>query len=246
MISFPVLLLRLGLAIVLGLVVGLEREYHEHSAGMRTIALVTLGCALFTIVSAYGFLELFNSVRGLTLDPTKVASYIVAGIGFLGAGTIFMSREGERIKGLTTAATIWVMAAIGIACGTGMLAEAIVTTALVMVVLIVFRFVEITILPRKQENRQHMVVETEEITGQLIANIYETCAASHVTIEKLQINATPDDTSIDLLCQAESAAALGKAIGSLHGLAGVRAVHTLLHAENRELAARVNRGRKGR
>jgi len=150
MISFPVLLLRLGVAIVLGSLVGLEREYHEHSAGMRTIALVTLGCALFTIVSAYGFLGLLNTLH-LTLDPTRIASYIVAGIGFLGAGTIFMSREGERIRGLTTAATIWVMAAIGIACGTGMLAEASVTTALVIVVLIVFRFVEIAILPRKQE-----------------------------------------------------------------------------------------------
>lgn len=245
MISFPVVLLRLGVAIVLGMLVGLEREYHEHSAGMRTIALVTLGCALFTIVSAYGFSGLLGTLR-LTLDPTRIASYIVAGIGFLGAGTIFMSREGERIRGLTTAATIWVMAAIGIASGIGMLAEAIVTTALVLVVLVAFRLVETAILPRKQENRQRIEIETGEITGQLIATIYETCAASHVTIEKLQINTTPEDTSIKLFCQAGSAAALGKAIGSLHGLAGVRAVHTLLRGENSELAADVNRERKGR
>ena len=245
MISFPVILLRLGVAIVLGSLVGLEREFNEHSAGMRTIALVTLGCALFSIVSAYGFLGLLDILH-VTLDPTRIASYIVAGIGFLGAGTIFMSREGERIKGLTTAATIWVMAAIGIACGTGMLVEASVTTALVLVVLIVFRVVETAIVPRKQENRQRIEIETAEITGQLIANIYETCAASHVTIEKLHINTTPDDTSIDLLCQAESAAALGKAIGSLHGLTGVRAVHALSGTERRELAAKVNRERKGR
>lgn len=245
MISFPVILLRLGVAILLGSLVGLEREYHEHSAGMRTVALVTLGCTLFTIVSAYGFLDLLSTPH-LTLDPTRIASYIVAGIGFLGAGAIFMSREGERIKGLTTAATIWVMAAIGIACGAGMLMEAIVMTALVLVVLVVFRFVEIAILPRKQANRQHIKVETEEITGQLIANIYETCAASQVTIEKLQINTTADNTSIELLCQADSAAALGKAVGSLHGLAGVRAVHALLRTENKELAAHVNRERKGR
>ena len=245
MISFPVILLRLGVAIVLGSLVGLEREYHEHSAGMRTIALVTLGCALFSIVSAYGFLDLLGTLH-LTLDPTRIASYIVAGIGFLGAGTIFMSREGERLKGLTTAATIWVMAAIGIACGTGMLAEAAVTTALVLIVLVAFRIIETAILPHKQENRQHIKMETEQITGQLIANIYETCTASHVTIEKLQIHSTAEDTSIELLCQAESAAALGKAIGFLHGLAGVRAIHTLLHPENRELAAKVNRERKGR
>src|ERR1700730_1126499 len=184
MISFPVILLRLGVAIALGSVVGTEREIHEHSAGMRTIALVTLGCALFTIVSAYGFLELVGTLH-LTLDPTRIASYIVAGIGFLGAGTIFMSREGERIKGLTTAATIWVMAAIGIACGAGLLVEAIVTTALVMLVLVVFRYVERLVLPKTQENRQHIQVETEEVTGQLIADIYETCASSHVAVEKM-------------------------------------------------------------
>lgn len=243
MISFPEILLRLVVAIVLGSVVGLEREIHEHSAGMRTIALVTLGCTLITIVSAYGFLDLLNTFH-LSLDPSRLASYIVAGIGFLGAGTIFMSREGDRIRGLTTAATIWVMAAIGIACGTGLLVEAIVTTALVLIILVVLRFVESAILPRKQENRQHIEIETGEITGQLIASIYEACAASQVTIEKLHINATLDNSSIELLCQADSAPALGKAIGSLHGLAGVRAVHALLRAENRDLAAKVNRERK--
>ncbi len=245
MISFPEILLRLGVAIVLGSLVGLEREYHEHSAGMRTIALVTLGCALFTIVSAYGFLELFRSVRGLTLDPTRVASYIVAGIGFLGAGTIFMSRENERIKGLTTAATIWVMAAIGIACGAGMLAGAIVTTALVLVVLVLFRFVEILILPRRSANRQHIEVETEEVTGQLLSGIYETCEAMHVAIEKLRINTRPGGSSIDMLCRASSAPALGKAVGSLHGLTGVRAVHARLRSESNEQVVQVNRERKG-
>jgi putative Mg2+ transporter-C (MgtC) family protein len=245
MISFPVILLRLVVAIALGSAVGIEREIHEHSAGMRTIALVTLGCALFTIVSAYGFLALLT-IPHVTLDPTRVASYIVAGIGFLGAGTIFMSREGERIKGLTTAATIWVMAAIGIACGTGMLVEAIVTTALVLVILEAFRLVEIAFLPRKDPNRQHIEVETGEITGQLIASIYETCAASQVTVEKLQINAASDNTSIELLCHADLAQALGKAIASLHGLGGVRAVHMVPHTETEELAAKVNRERKGR
>ena len=245
MISFPEILLRLVVAIALGSAVGIEREIHEHSAGMRTIALVTLGCALFAIISAYGFLALLN-IPHVTLDPTRIASYILAGIGFLGAGTIFMNREGERIKGLTTAATIWVMAAIGIACGTGMLVEAIVTTALALLILEVFRFVEIAFLPRKDPNRQHIEVEVEEITGQLIANIYETCAASQVTIEKLQINATPGNPSIELLCHADSAEALGKAIGSLHGLPGVRAVRTLLHTETGDLAVKVNRERKGR
>jgi len=243
MISFPIILLRLAVAIALGSLVGIEREIHEHSAGMRTIALVTLGCSLFTIVSAYGFLDLLGTLH-LTLDPTRIASYIVAGIGFLGAGTIFMSREGERIKGLTTAATIWVMAAIGIACGAGLLVEAIVTTALVMIVLVVFRAIEQLILPRAQANRQHIRVEAEEVTGQLIATIYETCAASSVSIEKLRISATQDGQAIEMACQAASASSLGNAIGSLHKLPGVRDIHTSLTSDNKELAARVNRERK--
>src|SRR6266852_8821662 len=94
MISFPTILLRLGVAIVLGAVIGFERELKDHPAGMRTLALVSLGSALFTLVSAYGFLSLL-SIPHLTLDPTRIASYIVAGIGFLGGGTIFLTRDKE-------------------------------------------------------------------------------------------------------------------------------------------------------
>ncbi len=102
MISFPTILLRLAVALALGALVGLEREQKEHGAGMRTLALVSLGSALFTIISAYGFMSLLG-IPHITLDPTRIASYIVAGIGFLGAGTIFMSRQSDRVKGLTTA-----------------------------------------------------------------------------------------------------------------------------------------------
>jgi len=98
MISFPVILLRLAVALLLGAVVGFEREQKEHAAGLRTLALVSLGCALFTIVSAYGFLELL-AIPHTTIDPTRIASYIVAGIGFLGGGTIFLSRQNEKVKG---------------------------------------------------------------------------------------------------------------------------------------------------
>ncbi|HEU0000445.1 MAG TPA: MgtC/SapB family protein [Ktedonobacteraceae bacterium] len=245
MISFPVILLRLAVAIVLGASVGLEREIHEHSAGIRTVALVTLGCALFTIISAYGFLDLLGLLH-VTLDPTRIASYIVAGIGFLGAGTIFMSRESERVKGLTTAASIWVMAAIGMACGAGLLAEAIVTTVLVLIVLVGLRYVEQLILPRGRANSRHIQIEADAVTGQLMASIYETCAASQVTIEKLRIDTAQSGEIITMLCQADSAPALGNAIGSLHELPGVRAIHAKLGPDNNEMAAQVNRERKGR
>src|SRR3989475_10744651 len=107
MISFPAILLRLGLALVLRAILGAERESSEHSAGMRTNALVALGSSLFTVVSAYGFADLLN-LPHMQLDPSRIASYVVAGIGFLGAGTIFLRRDKEKVKGLTTAATIWI------------------------------------------------------------------------------------------------------------------------------------------
>src|SRR5436305_11483399 len=137
MISFPTILLRLTVALVLGAIVGFERERKEHGAGMRTIALVTLGSALFTIISAYGFMSLLG-IPHITLDPTRIASYIIAGIGFLGAGTIFLSRQSDRVKGLTTAAAIWVIAAIGMACGAGLLWEASAVTIMTLLILIVF------------------------------------------------------------------------------------------------------------
>src|SRR4029077_1092760 len=104
------LAMRLGVGLVLGAVIGFERELHRQPAGFRTHALVALGSALFTIVSAYGF-------AGSNVDPTRIAAKIVSGIGFIGAGTILQHRG--NIRGLTTAASLWSVAAIGMAAGAG-------------------------------------------------------------------------------------------------------------------------------
>jgi putative Mg2+ transporter-C (MgtC) family protein len=104
--------LRLAVAAALGAAVGIEREAREQEAGVRTHLLVALGSALFTIVGAYGFSEF-----GGTRDPTRVAAQIVTGIGFLGAGAIL--REGLSVRGLTTAGSLWVVAAIGMGAGAG-------------------------------------------------------------------------------------------------------------------------------
>src|SRR2546421_6026137 len=125
-------LLRVGLAAALGGVLGLERELREREAGLRTHLLVSVGSALFTIVSAYGFREFLNSGESVVrADPTRIAAQIVTGIGFLGAGAII--RQGLSIRGLTTAATLWVVAAIGMAAGAGYYSGAVVTTWLVIV-----------------------------------------------------------------------------------------------------------------
>lgn len=223
MISFPTILLRLGVAVLLGAIIGLEREQRERGAGMRTLALVSLGSALFTIISAYGFLSLLT-IAHTTIDPTRIASYIVAGIGFLGAGTIFMSRKNETVKGLTTAAAIWVIAAIGIACGAGMLLEATATTAIVLIVLVLLKFVERAILRRSLPGTYHLHLNFTSVTGQLIASIYDICSRNSITVEKLNVQSEPGGEVIELTCQAPGEGAIAKVIGELRALPGVNSI----------------------
>src|SRR6058998_3544152 len=117
-LSWEEILGRVALAAALGAVLGLEREIREREAGLRTHLLVSVGSALFTIVSAYGFHSFLTSGESVVrADPTRIAAQIVTGIGFLGAGAII--RQGLSVRGLTTAATLWAVAAIGLASGAG-------------------------------------------------------------------------------------------------------------------------------
>lgn len=120
------LALRLTVGLVLGAIIGFERELHRQPAGFRTHSLVSLGAALFTVVSAFGF-------AGSTVDPTRIAAQIVSGIGFIGAGTVLQYRG--HIRGLTTAASLWSVAAIGTAAGAGLFVVAITGTILILVIL---------------------------------------------------------------------------------------------------------------
>lgn len=127
------LLLRLVVAALLGSVIGWERERAQRPAGLRTYMLVSFGSALFTVMSSTAFV-------GAGTDPSRIAANIVVGIGFLGAGTIF--RAGEAVRGLTTAAGLWAIAAIGMAAGAGEYLLAIISTVLVLTILSGVRFVE--------------------------------------------------------------------------------------------------------
>lgn len=139
---------QLTLAAILGMLVGFEREYHGKPAGLRTYMLVTVGAALFTILSVH------SSVGEPYFDPSRIASQVVVGIGFLGAGLILV--RGRRIEGLTTAAGLWATAAIGMATGFGFYLIAVYTTILVVFILFVLRFLENYIhhgdLSKKDEN----------------------------------------------------------------------------------------------
>jgi putative Mg2+ transporter-C (MgtC) family protein len=120
---------RLIIASLLGLAVGFEREIHGHPAGLRTHMLVALGSALFTVLSAQGFGQAQGA--GVSIDPTRIASQIVSGIGFLGAGAIL--KDGIVIRGLTTAASLWAVAAVGMAAGAAEYVIAAVATVVILV-----------------------------------------------------------------------------------------------------------------
>ncbi len=211
MISFPEILLRLAMALLLGAAIGFERELKEHFAGMRTLALVSIGSALFTIVSAYGFLALLGNPH-LVIDPTRIASYIVAGI----------------------AATIWVVAAIGLACGAGLLLEAGTTTVMVLFVLVLLSFVEKAIVPHISPGTHHIHIEVSSVSGQLIATVYEICARNKITIEKLHLHTHKEREALELICRVPSEGTLAKVLSELHALPDVISIHVDLPGTNHE------------
>jgi putative Mg2+ transporter-C (MgtC) family protein len=129
----------LSLALVLSAFIGLEREIRQQSAGLRTHTLVGVGAALFMLISKYGFTDVLEPGR-VVLDPSRVAAQIVTGVGFLGAGLIFVRHD--SVRGLTTAAAVWVTAAIGACAGAGLPVLAVVTTAIYF--LVALGFPEIT------------------------------------------------------------------------------------------------------
>ena len=130
------LLTKVVLAMLLGYLIGLERELHGKMVGTRTLALITLGSTLFVLLSP-------SMLNG---DNSRIIAQVVSGIGFLGAGIIF--KHGDTVKGLTTAATVWCAAAIGCLCGYGMYIEAIIGTAAVMIINLLFKYVR----PNKKDS----------------------------------------------------------------------------------------------
>jgi putative Mg2+ transporter-C (MgtC) family protein len=126
------LIFRLLIAALFGSIVGADRERLAWAPGLRTHMLVCVGACLFMIVSAFGFSDILGT-RNVILDPSRIAAQVVSGIGFLGAGTILL--RGEVVRGLTTAASLWSVAAIGLAVGGGLYVEAAAATALIMVIL---------------------------------------------------------------------------------------------------------------
>jgi putative Mg2+ transporter-C (MgtC) family protein len=142
------LALRLGTAIVLGAAIGYERSKHDHPAGLRTHSLVSLAAALFMLISIHSLHVDQPHHPGVTIsyDPSRIASYVVAGIGFLGGGTI--ARVGLKVKGLTTAASLWLITAVGLAAGAGLYVAAFSGAGLALAILTGFRQIELRPRPK--------------------------------------------------------------------------------------------------
>ena len=170
--------LRLFVAAMLGGVIGLEREYRAKEAGFRTHFLVALGSGLFMILSQFGFDDVLGHYEQVSLDPSRIASQVVTGIGFIGAGTIIFQKH--VVRGLTTAAGLWVTSAIGMTAGAGMYVLSIATTVLVLLCLEALYFIlqhfgtrniTVTFSTPKEENIQTVLQRLRD--KEIIIDSYE-------------------------------------------------------------------------
>lgn len=170
--------LRLFVAAMLGGVIGLEREYRAKEAGFRTHFLVALGSGLFMILSQFGFNDVLGHYEQVSLDPSRIASQVVTGIGFIGAGTIIFQKH--VVRGLTTAAGLWVTSAIGMTAGAGMYVLSIATTVLVLLCLEALYFIlqhfgtrniTVTFSTPKEENIQTVLQRLRD--KEIIIDSYE-------------------------------------------------------------------------
>jgi putative Mg2+ transporter-C (MgtC) family protein len=159
-LELPELIVRVLVAGGLGGLVGLDRELSDQPAGLRTHVLVALGAALFTMAGAFGVEVFLGAPQAGPIDPTRVAAQIVTGIGFLGAGAII--RQGFSVRGLTTAAGLWVTAAIGMAVGFGFYEGAVATTAAGVIALYGLKRVERLMLRRIKPDRYEFVIDAGE------------------------------------------------------------------------------------
>jgi putative Mg2+ transporter-C (MgtC) family protein len=219
MVSWGEILLRLALATALGSIVGFERERGERSAGLRTHALVGLGAALFMSASAFGFGDVLGG-RNIVLDPSRIAAQVASGIGFLGAGVIVFQRH--IVRGLTTAASVWTVAAIGLASGAGMYLAAAGATILTLLVLAGMKPIE-----RRWFRRRTAILQvvTERSPGAL-STVRQAIETNSIEFQQLVVypgsGGGPD--RIELVNAAATGDQMNAAIDALSRLAGVREV----------------------
>lgn len=210
-------IIRIIVAAVLAGVIGLERELREHTAGFRTHILVGVGAAAFTLASSYG-------LSGTNFDPNRIAAQVVTGIGFLGAGAII--RYGVSVRGLTTAASLWTVAAVGLLTAQGFYSASLVTTGVVIFSLAMLRLIEDKLLYRRAGREVPVRVHFNTSGYTPLAQLVDTLQHAHVVIREMSVSAGDDDRdTIHLLLDLPrtlDAAKLTALIADLHEVRTVR------------------------
>ncbi|MGN7360558.1 MgtC/SapB family protein [Paenibacillus sp. SAF-054] len=176
------ILLRLLLSVLLGGLVGLERERSNHAAGLRTHILVCMGSTLIIMLSIYGFSEFVHEVN-IRIDPARLASAVITGVGFLGAGTILFT--GKSITGLTTAASVWVIAAVGLSIGAGFYFASIAATLLILLTLVVFNKLEQRYI---RGSKLHLVTVYAISAPLLLESISSLLEGEGIAVKKAVVN----------------------------------------------------------
>ncbi|MGH6796006.1 MAG: MgtC/SapB family protein [Methylocella sp.] len=172
----------LALALVLSALVGLEREMRQKSAGLRVNTLVGVSAALFVLISKYGFTDVLKNGQ-VIVDPSRVAAQVVSGIGFIGGGVIFMRRD--VVRGLTTAASVWLTAALGMACGAGLPVLAVATTVGHFIVILIFPKL-LQYLPRERRAATKLRISYQGGRG-LLRTILITCSKLRFVIDRVEL-----------------------------------------------------------
>lgn len=186
--EFLTMSLRIFIALILSGLIGFERGLNNHSAGFRTHILVGIGSCLMMLLSLYGFEEFMAAHDNVRFDPARIPSYVISGIGFLGAGTIIVN--GMAIRGLTTAASIWTVAGLGLVVGAGMYSIAIVTTLIILLSLIFLNNFESHFRKSKNSLTIHLLVR-ENLKMEDLLTVF---SEFNVVIKKLEIGEEGTDT----------------------------------------------------
>jgi putative Mg2+ transporter-C (MgtC) family protein len=212
-------IVRLLLAAALAGAIGLERELREQEAGLRTHMLVGLGACLFVIGGTFGWSELdYGNQVGIVNDPARVTAYVVTGIGFLGAGAII--KYGVNIRGLTTAASLWVVAAIGTTTAAGEYSWAVATTAIVLLGLWPLRRAT-SVLGIRRKDAQRLVVDLDQ--GAAVAAVIGVVERQGVDVESARVDEEPEGRRLDVVVRGPHRE-LGSLVDAVAGVAGVRGV----------------------
>ncbi|CQR48554.1 putative Mg(2+) transport ATPase [Paraliobacillus sp. PM-2] len=189
--EFVTMSTRIIIALILSGLIGFEREIKQHSAGFRTHILVGVSACLMMLLSIYGFTSYLNEYGDVVrFDPARIPSYVISGIGFLGAGTIIVN--GMTIRGLTTAASIWAVAGLGLVVGVGMYKEAILTTIIILLSLIFLNNFEKRISKHKSLVSFQIVIDKKLELRHLFISIEK----FHTKIRKLEINRDEEDEHV--------------------------------------------------